>query len=206
MSSARGRGRRGRKHSADSPRTGAQPADEQQPRRCGRRAVRDAARSRAAHRHHLRLSQIDREKRRFSQAWDHLKQALGFEPESLDIKYNGVLLAQAEGKDDDAIARLKAILDETKQANYEPRERANRVMFLEHLGSALSLKDFDAAIDVYNQIGEINPEAMSRVKALIVDAAPIATTKALAGQGGPRRVSRRSGLEDATRHAAGRAG
>ncbi|MEZ5391701.1 MAG: tetratricopeptide repeat protein [Bryobacterales bacterium] len=121
--------------------------------------------------YHLRLSQIDREKRRFSQAWDHLKQALELEPESLDIKYNGVLLAQAEGKDDDAIARLKAILDETKQANYEPRERANRVMFLEHLGSLYRQKeDFDAAIDVYNQIGEINPEAMSRVKALIVDA------------------------------------
>jgi tetratricopeptide (TPR) repeat protein len=121
--------------------------------------------------YHLRLSQIHREKRRFSEAWDHLKQAQDLEPESLDIKYNGVLLYQAEGKTDEAVGALKAILKETEQADYEPRERANRVMFLEHLGSLYrQQEDFESAIGVYNTIGEINPEAMSRVRALVVDA------------------------------------
>lgn len=121
--------------------------------------------------YHLRLSQISREKRRFSEAWDHLKQAQELEPESLDIKYNGVLLYQAEDRTDDAIKALRAILDDTKQADYEPRDRANRVMFLEHLGSLYRQKDdIEGAIAVYNEIGEINPEAMSRVRALVVDA------------------------------------
>ena len=121
--------------------------------------------------YHLRLSQIHREQRRFSEAWDQLEQAKELEPDSLDIKYNGVLLYQAEAKTAEAITALRAILDETKQADYEPRERANRVMFLEHLGSLYrDQEDFAGAIGVYNEIGEVNPEAMSRVRALIVDA------------------------------------
>ena len=121
--------------------------------------------------YHLRLSQIHREKRRFTQAWDQLEQAKELEPESLDIKYNGVLLYQAEGKTTEAIAALRMILDDTKQADYEQRERANRVMFLEHLGSLYrEQEDFPSAIGVYEEIGEINPEAMSRVRALVIDA------------------------------------
>ena len=121
--------------------------------------------------YHLRLSQIHREKRRFSEAWDHLKEARDLEPESLDIKYNGVLLYQAEDRTDDAIKALRAILNDTEKADYEPRDRANRVMFLEHLGSLHRQKDdIEGAIAVYNEIGEINPEAMSRVRALVVDA------------------------------------
>ena len=121
--------------------------------------------------YHLRLSQIHREKRRFSESWDHLEQAQELEPDSLDIKYNGVLLYQAEDRTDDAIKALRSILNETEQDDYQPRDRANRVMFLEHLGSLHRQKeDIEGAIAVYNEIGEINPEAMSRVRALVVDA------------------------------------
>ncbi len=121
--------------------------------------------------YHLRLSQIHREKRRFSQAWDHLEQARELDPDSLDIKYNGVLLYQAENKSKEAIQALRAILNDTQSADYSPRDRANRVMFLEHLGSLYRQEeDTEAAIAIYNEIGEINPEAMSRVRALVVDA------------------------------------
>ena len=69
-----------------------------------------------------------------------------------------VLLSQADEKTDDAIETLRAILDRTEQDDYSPRDRANRVMFLEHLGSLHRQKDdLEGAIAVYEEIGEINP-------------------------------------------------
>jgi tetratricopeptide (TPR) repeat protein len=121
--------------------------------------------------YYLRLSQIHREKRRFSEAWESLKQAQDLDPASLEIKYNAVMLYEAERRYDEAARALEAILEETRRPTYEARDGANRSMFLEHLGAIhRQREDFDAAIAVYKQIGELNPDAAPRVRALTVEA------------------------------------
>src|SRR5690606_5961813 len=117
--------------------------------------------------YHLRLSQIARERRRFDDAWTSLRRAQEIDPESLEIKYNTVLLLQSERRFDEAIEALEAILGQTQQAAYEGRDRATRTMFLEHLGSMHRGKeDFEGAIAAYKRIGELNPETAPHVQLL----------------------------------------
>jgi len=121
--------------------------------------------------YHLRLSQVHRERRRFDDAWASLRRAQRLAPDSIEIKYNTVMLLEAERRFPEAIEALEAILTETEQTSYEGRERATRTMFLEHLGSLhRDERDFEGAIEVYQRIGEINPTAAPRVMALTVDA------------------------------------
>lgn len=121
--------------------------------------------------YHLRLSQVHRERRRFDDAWTSLRRAQELAPDSIEIKYNTVMLLEAERRFGEAIEALEAILKDTEQSSYDGRERATRTMFLEHLGSLhRDQEDYDGAIAVYQRIEEINPTAAPRVMALTVDA------------------------------------
>ncbi len=121
--------------------------------------------------YHLRLSQLHRERRRFPDAWDSLRKAQQLAPDSIEVKYNTVMLLETERRFEEAIAALEAILKDTQQSSYEGRERATRTMFLEHLGSLhREREDFANAIKTYEMIGELNPEVAPRVRALIIDA------------------------------------
>lgn len=121
--------------------------------------------------YHLRLSQIHRERRRFNDSWESLRKAQKLAPDSIEIKYNTVMLLEAERRFDEAVEALEAILTETEQSSYEGRERATRTMFLEHIGALhRDREDFESAIETYGRIAELNPEAASRVRALVIEA------------------------------------
>lgn len=121
--------------------------------------------------YHLRLSQVHRERRRFDDAWQSLRQAQEIAPDSIEIKYNTVMLLESERRFDEAVEALEAILEQTKQSSYEGRERATRTMFFEHLGALhRERRDFDSAIETYGRIAAINPDAGPRVQALTIDA------------------------------------
>lgn len=120
--------------------------------------------------HHLRISQIRREQRRYSDAWDSLKEAQRLAPDSLEIKYNTVMLLEAERRLDDAIKGLEQILEDTEKLDYNQQERGTRAMFLEHLGALnRAAEDYDAANEAYARILELDPAAAPRVRALQVD-------------------------------------
>ena len=120
--------------------------------------------------HHLRLSQIYRQKRNFSRAKEHLEKAAELAPESMEIRYNNVLLFEAEGKTEEAIEGMEQLLEETEKERYTARDRQNRALFFEQLGSLHRRHENTArAVEAFGQMAEIDTQTRPRALAYIVD-------------------------------------
>jgi tetratricopeptide (TPR) repeat protein len=120
--------------------------------------------------HRLRLAQIDTEDRRFEQAWVHIQEAQRLDPENLDVKYNVVLLLEAELRFDEAAEGMRQILDDTKQESYDPADLANRIRFLGHLASVeREREDFDSARGIYAEMAVLDPNFAPQSRALVID-------------------------------------
>ena len=120
--------------------------------------------------HHLRLSQIYRQERNFARAWEHLRKASELAPESLEVRYNGVLLFEAEGKTVEAIEGMEQLLEETAKEQYTARDRQNRAMFLEQLGSIYRRQEnVERAVEIFEQMAEIDPQGRPRALVHVID-------------------------------------
>lgn len=118
----------------------------------------------------LRVSQILRQRRRFADSWEALKQAQELDPTSLEVKYNTVLLLEAERRYDEAIEGLNQILEDTETLDYSPQQRGARIVFLELLGSLQRTQEqHDQARKTFARIAELDPQTKPRVLALDVD-------------------------------------
>jgi tetratricopeptide (TPR) repeat protein len=118
----------------------------------------------------LRLSEIYRQKKMFDKARASLATAKALEPDSLEVQYDEVNLLEAEGKSDEAITRLRAILDETAKKTYTPAEKASRTMLLERLaGLYREARQYPKAVEALRQIAEMDPDAGGRVAASVVE-------------------------------------
>ena len=86
------------------------------------------------------------------------------------VRYAEVAVLQAEGKNDQAIAAIKSILDDTARKSYSEDEAKNREIFLERLAKLyVTTKQTAQAVDTYRQIATIDPSEASNVAATIVD-------------------------------------
>ncbi len=120
--------------------------------------------------HRLRLAQIDTEERRFEQAWSNIQEAQRLDPENLDVKYNIVLLLEAELRYNEAAEGMRQLLDDTKQASYDPADLQNRLRFMGHLASIeRQREDFDAARTIYGDMAVLDPNFAPQSRALIID-------------------------------------
>jgi tetratricopeptide (TPR) repeat protein len=118
----------------------------------------------------LRISQIYRQKRDFAKAREASDKAKEIDPSSLEIQYNDVSLLEAEGKLPDAIKTLKGILDSAAKKSYNASEKANRATLLDKLGYLYrSTEQYTAAVDVYRQVLDLDPDSAARVEAEIVE-------------------------------------
>ena len=121
--------------------------------------------------HHLRLSQIYRELRRFREARGSLREAEVLDPQSLEIKYNDVLLLEAEDKTAEAVQALTKLLGSTAKDSYSPREERNRAMFYEQLGMLYrTLEDYPKAEEAFRAMGEVDERAKPRSWAHLIEA------------------------------------
>jgi tetratricopeptide (TPR) repeat protein len=119
---------------------------------------------------HLRISQIQRERHAYPEAWKSLKRAEELTPDSLEILFNKVSLLEAEGKTKEAISTLEDILVKTAKISYAPPEKKNRAVFLEQLGMLHRAdENYTEAEKAFRTIGELDPESAPRSRALIVD-------------------------------------
>ncbi|MCX6609497.1 MAG: tetratricopeptide repeat protein, partial [Acidobacteria bacterium] len=78
----------------------------------------------------LRLSQIYRQKKNFDKARDDAKKAKDLDATNLDVRFNEVVLLEAEGKPLDAIALMKEMLTATSRKSYLPQEKTARISLL----------------------------------------------------------------------------
>jgi len=123
----------------------------------------------------LRVSQIHRQRRRFSDSWAALEKAQELDPTSLEVKYNTVLLLEAERRYNEAIEGLNQILKDTESLDYSPQERGARIVFLELLGSLQRTQEnYDDARTTFGKIAELDPQTRPRVLALDVDTLRVA--------------------------------
>jgi tetratricopeptide (TPR) repeat protein len=108
---------------------------------------------------YVRLSQIYRFQGKYDLARESLAKAAELAPDNLEIQFNQVQLAEAEGNLEEAIRLIQGVLDSTAKSgpdNYTAQEKTNRAIFLEKLGSLYNEKgDFAAAENAFGQLVEL---------------------------------------------------
>ncbi len=118
----------------------------------------------------LRLSQLYRQTRDHKQARAAQERAKALDPDSLDVRFNEINLLEAEGKNGEAIARLKEILEATAKKTYSAAERGNRVILLERLALLeRASEQYAQAVETFQQMAELDPDLGARVAAQIID-------------------------------------
>jgi tetratricopeptide (TPR) repeat protein len=123
----------------------------------------------------VRLSEIYRQKKMFDKARAELVKAKALDPENLEVLYDEVILLEAEGKSEESITRLRAILDETAKKSYTAQEKESRTMLLDKLAALYrEARQYPKAVETLRQIGEVDPQAGGRASANIVETYRIA--------------------------------
>ena len=118
----------------------------------------------------LRLSEIYRQKGDFAKARAAFNKARELDRDNIEVRYDEVNLLEAEGKTDDAIAALRAILNDTAKKTYTDAEKNARTTLLERLGLLYrNAARYNEAVEAYRQIAQVDANAAARASVEIVD-------------------------------------
>jgi tetratricopeptide (TPR) repeat protein len=124
---------------------------------------------------YLGMAQIYREQKKLALAHQMIDKAKDLDPDNLDIRYNEVALLEAEGKNTEAINKLKELLDSTSHRSYGDADRTVRAKMLEQLGVLYRQgEQYEQAADAFRQIAELDPDLGGRAEAQIIDTYRIA--------------------------------
>src|ERR1700761_4520752 len=119
---------------------------------------------------YLGMAQIYREQKNFAMAHQMIDKAKELDPEDVDIRYSEVGLLEAEGKNPEAIAKLKELLDITAHRSNNDAERNVRAKMLEQLGLLYrEAQEYDLAVETFRQLAEVNPDLAGRGEAQVID-------------------------------------
>ncbi len=118
----------------------------------------------------LRLSEIYIQKRDFLKAQSALNIAKREDGDNLEVKYNEVILLDAQGKSDDAIKVLKGIIDGISKPEYTAAERSQRNRLEERLGTLYrSAGKYPMAVNSFREISADDTEMAPRAAVQIVE-------------------------------------
>ncbi|MCC6262821.1 MAG: tetratricopeptide repeat protein [Bryobacterales bacterium] len=118
----------------------------------------------------LRLSQIYRQQGNFEAARSANEKAKSLAPDNLEILYNDINLLDAEGRADEAIERLKSMIQTAEKARYTDAELNARMVLLERLGLLQrSTERYSDAIASFTKLAEADPNQAGRAQAQIVE-------------------------------------
>ena len=86
---------------------------------------------------YLRMAEIYRKQGKFDLALENLNKAGSMVQDSMEVNFNIAAVYEAQGRYDDAAKLLQDLVKKTDKAdnNYSKDEKANRAVFLEHLGT-----------------------------------------------------------------------
>jgi tetratricopeptide (TPR) repeat protein len=119
---------------------------------------------------YLRMSQIYREKRDFTNARKMSEKAKSIEPGNLEIRFNEVGLLEAEGKTPEAIQLLKDMLSSTARRNASQADKQVRGELLRQLAALYRASDqTDQSVDALRQMIELQPDAAAGITAEMID-------------------------------------
>jgi tetratricopeptide (TPR) repeat protein len=121
----------------------------------------------------LRLGQVYRQLERYDEAAENLRKAATLMPDSLEVPFNQALLAETRGQTDEAIGILRGLLDKTAKTNpssYSPRDKSNRAIFLERLGTLYrNSENYKAAEDSFRQMMDADQEDAVRGASQLIE-------------------------------------
>lgn len=122
---------------------------------------------------YMRLAQLDRQEMRFEQARQELERAKALmPPDSAEVPYQQVMLEEAAGNSDKAIAILQDLLKRTEnpKGEYTVAQANNRAIFLERLGQIYREQEkYDQAIASFKQIGDLGKNLAPRSEGLVIE-------------------------------------
>ena len=122
----------------------------------------------------LRIAQIYRQRRSFSQARANIQKAASLAPgDMVEVPYEEVLLLEAEGKLEQAAAAVQKLIDGSAKANaseYSQQDRRNRAFFFEKLGQIERLREnYPSAEKAFRAMGEADPETATRASIQVIE-------------------------------------
>src|SRR3954447_7694484 len=124
---------------------------------------------------YLGMGQIYREQKQFGKAREMLNKAKELEPDNLEVRYSEVGLLEEEGRNTEAIASLKSLLDSTSKRTYNAAEKSYRSRMLEQMARLYQgAEQYDQAVETYRQIPALDPDLAARTEAQIVNTYRIA--------------------------------
>jgi tetratricopeptide (TPR) repeat protein len=118
----------------------------------------------------LRISEIYRQKGDFAKARAAFAKAKELDRDSLEVRYDEVNLLEAEGKTDEAILALKAIITDTAKKAYTESEKNSRTMLLQRLGMLYrTASRYNEAVEAFRQIPQVDANIAPRASVEVVD-------------------------------------
>ena len=118
----------------------------------------------------LRLSQIYRQKKNYVKARDFASKARELDGTNLDVRFNDVILLEAEGKTTEALALMREMLESTTRKSYLPQEKTNRISLLERLGVMERTYDqFGEAVKHFEEAMALEPGSTPLMQAQVVE-------------------------------------
>ncbi|MBI2682366.1 MAG: tetratricopeptide repeat protein [Acidobacteriales bacterium] len=120
----------------------------------------------------LRIAEIQRRRGKFDLAIQALKRAEGASGDSLEVPYQYAQVYAAQGRYDEAITTLQALLDKTERKNgtYMQGEAGNRAIFLGLLGSLYrETGKTDKAVETFRRMLELGDEQAVRGYLQLID-------------------------------------
>lgn len=119
---------------------------------------------------YLRSAQIYREQRKLPEARQMIDKAKTLDADNAEVQFADANLLSDEGKNADAIAILRSLLDKTARTTYDPQQRGARAEMLEQLGVLYRKNEqYDQAVASFRKISELDPDLTPRVEAQVVD-------------------------------------
>ena len=118
----------------------------------------------------LRLSQIYRQKKNYVKARDFASKARELDGTNLDVRFNDVILLEAEGKTTEALALMREMLVSTTRKSYLPQEKTNRLSLLERLGvMERTYEQFGEAVKHFEEAMGLEPSSTPLMQAQVVE-------------------------------------
>jgi tetratricopeptide (TPR) repeat protein len=118
----------------------------------------------------LRIAEIYRVKRDFAKAAEALKKAKALSTQDIEIRYEEVRLLEAQNKYAEAIALMKALVDDTARPKYSANESAARAQLLAELASLYRLNaQYTESIDAFRKASAINKDNAPDYSLQIID-------------------------------------
>ncbi len=120
----------------------------------------------------LRLGQIEQQRMNYAEARGHMERAERLVPGSPDIGFAMAMLDRDEGLFEDAIVRLRQLLDSGRRVGnrYTDTERGQRRLFLGRIASLHTrLEEYEAAVAAFEEMKAFVRPADGMIDAYIVD-------------------------------------